>query len=109
MQREKKTHPLPRVPVSGGSSPKCGPHRKTRGASPAPQKPGRRPHWRGQRRQTSNHSPFPRFAGVRFRNQSVTVRTHIFGRRWLSKSPAQLMASGFFPSPKQSRQHVRVS
>ena len=47
MQREKKTQPLPRAPVRGGSSPKCGPHRKTRGAAPAPQNPGLFPHRRG--------------------------------------------------------------
>ena len=47
MQREKKTQPLPRSPVRGGSSPKCGPHLKTRGAAPAPQNPGLFPHLRG--------------------------------------------------------------
>ena len=53
VQREKKTHPEPCCPVIGGSSPKCGPQRKTRGNSPAPQKPGRLP----QRRGHSSH-PF---------------------------------------------------
>ena len=38
MQREKNTQPLPPFPTSGGSSPKSGPHRNTRGAAPAPQK-----------------------------------------------------------------------
>ena len=39
MQREKNTQPDPRSPTSGGSSPKWGPQRNTRGRAPARQKP----------------------------------------------------------------------
>ena len=38
--REKKTQPLPRSPQRGGSSPKCGPQRNTRGPFSAPHQPG---------------------------------------------------------------------
>ena len=39
VQREKNTVPEPVSPQMGGSSPKCGPHRKSRTPSPAWQKP----------------------------------------------------------------------
>jgi hypothetical protein len=43
VQREKNMQPLPRLPVIGGSSPKCGPHLNSLTQFAAPQKPGAPP------------------------------------------------------------------
>ena len=56
VHREKNIHPLPRLPVSGGSSPKCGPHLKRRTPSFAPQNPGVPSALKRSARQRRGHS-----------------------------------------------------